>query len=185
MAKTVAAPRSLSGLWGEALTVRELRRHDFEVDWKGGLTAGKDLVVSRGGQEWFVQVKSTQKANGRIAWGRPGQPARDLDARAQSAGAAGAFFVLVQLWTLGDSRFDLDTGVLTITEPPDAKLVGLSALKFADDVDSERARYAATTRGRVGRKGEAKGTLHREDGVIYPLSTGDYPYLSEYVETLG
>jgi hypothetical protein len=64
------------------------------------------------------------------------------------------------------------------------ELVGLTAQRFADDVDAERSDYATTRRVRVGRHGEAVGTLHREDGVIYPLRTGDYPYLSEFAETL-
>jgi hypothetical protein len=184
MTRIVAAPRSLSGLWGEALTVAELRRIGFDVEWEGGLTVGKDLIAIRSGKTWHVQVKTTQKPNGWIAWAKNGQPARDFDERARAAGASGAFYVLVQIWTQGTSEFDLDSLVLTITAPPDAKLVGLTAYKFADDVDTERIRYSKDERIRVGRNGESIGSLHREDGVIYPIGTGNYPYLHEFAATL-
>jgi len=185
MAQINAAPSGLSGLWGEALAVAELRRIGFEVDWQGGLTAGKDFIARRSGEVWHVQVKTTQKKDGAIAWGKTGQPARDLDARARSTGATGAFFILVQIWTVGTSEFNLDTQVLTITAPPDAKLVGLTAAKFADDVDAARAGYATTPRTRIGRNGEAIGTLHQESGLLYPLHTGSYPYLWEFTETFS
>lgn len=184
MPRHVAAPKSLSGLWGEALTVKALGDLGFEVEWQGGLTPGKDLIASRGEAVWHVQVKSTQKPNGWVAWARDGSQAREFDARAKASGAAGAFYVLVQIWTPGEANFDLESGQLTITAPPDAALVALSAETFARDVDAERKSYATTRRVRVGRGGEAIGTLHREDGVIYPLRTGNYPSLTEFVANL-
>ncbi|TIH29824.1 hypothetical protein [Subtercola vilae] len=184
MSRLAAAPKQLSGLWGEALTVKALRDLGFEVEWQGGLTTGKDLIASRGGAVWHVQVKSTQKPNGWVAWTGDGTRARELDARAKATGAAGAFYVLVQIWTPGEANFDLESGQLTISAPPDAVLVALGAEKFAGDVDAERKSYAETKRVRVGRAGEAIGTFHREDGVIYPLRTGDYSYLTEFAANL-
>lgn len=184
MSRLAAAPKQLSGLWGEALTVKALRDLGFEVEWQGGLTPGKDLIASRGGAVWHVQVKSTQKPNGWVAWTRDGTPAREFDARAKATGAAGAFYVLVQIWTPGEANFDLESGHLTITAPPDAVLVALGAETFAGDVDAERKSHAEIKRVRVGRAGEAIGTFHREDGVIYSPSTGDYPYLTEFAANL-
>ncbi|WP_461170742.1 hypothetical protein [Arthrobacter sp. Z1-15] len=177
-------PKSLSGLWGEALVVKELREHGFSVRWDGGLTHGHDLVAERDGNWWLVQVKTTQNKKGWIAWGKDGSSALALDEKARNAGGAGAFYVLVQIHDQGEHSFDLDAGVLTIKIPTNAALVALSAAQLAESVDGERTVYGQTPRSRTGRNGEAVGTLHSADGLLYPLATQDHPYLHEFAATL-
>lgn len=182
--KNAKAPKFLSGLWGEALVVRELRELGFTVKWDGGLTHGHDLTAERDGNWWLVQVKTTQNKKGWVAWGKNGSSALALDEKARKAGGAGAFYVLVQIHDQGDHEFDIDAGVLTIKMPANAALVALSAKQLAEAVDRERAIYGQTPRSRTGRNGEEVGTLLSPDGLLYPLATQDHPYLHEFAATL-
>lgn len=184
MVSSIAAPKSLSGLWGEALTVKSLRHAGFDVDWEGGLKVGRDLVATRHERTWHVQVKTTQKPNGWVAWARNGQAAYDLDSRAKASGTTGAFYVTVQIDEAGAHTFDLDKGLLSIHLPTAVRLTALTAQEWGDDVNEERKNYATRRRVRVGRLGEAIGEFHREDGVIYPLRSYDYPSLTEFVANL-
>lgn len=184
MPPTSSVPPLLSGLWGEALAVMRLRAAGFDVEWQGGLTVGKDLLASRGGHAWHVQVKATTKPQGWIAWSGNGDRARRLEETARERGASGAIFILVKVVEPGDTGFDLERGVLSISTPRTYDIVGVSAVEFADDVDRERAWYSSQPRKRAGRNGEQVGDLLPADGLRYPVGTSDYPELDEFVKQL-
>lgn len=184
MPSTSSVPPLLSGLWGEALAVMRLREAGFDVDWQGGLTVGKDLVASRDGHSWYVQVKATTRSHGWIAWSGNGDRARLLDETARDRGATGAFFVLVKIVEPGHAGFNLDEGVLSIRTPAEYDIVGVTAIEFADEVDSAREWYSSQPRKRAGRNGEKVGDLLPADGLRYPIETSDYPDLSDFVKTL-
>ena len=183
--RTIAVPNSVVGLWGEALAVKALRREGFDIhSWDGDFTPNRDLIVGREGRRWPVQVRTTRKSTGAIKFEGPGQRARDWQAEAIATGASGAFYIFVQITTPGRSALDLERGLITIAIPEDAVLVAVSAASLADDVDACRRTYGLTPRQRAGKHGERTGDLLPESGAIFPVHTGQYPYLEDFLQTL-
>ncbi len=169
------APSTVTGLWGEAIVIRELRNQGWRVDWDGGLTRGRDLRAARGERTVHVQVKTTTSHDGRIAWTGDGARARDWSASVESEGAQ-AIYALVYLPDAADVDFDLESGVMTVQLPRNHNLAFVPAEQFADDVDLARAEYGSRLRKVRGRNGEAVGTPLSPNGLRYPVFASDYDF---------
>ncbi|NMN99867.1 hypothetical protein HH308_01390 [Gordonia sp. TBRC 11910] len=168
-------PSTVTGLWGEAIVVQDLRNQGWRVDWDGGLTRGRDLRATLGDRTVHVQVKTTTSGDGRIAWAADGARARDWSASVEIEGAQ-AIYALVYLPDAADVDFDLESGVMTIQLPRNHKVAFVPAEQFADDVDVARAEYGSRVRKVRGRNGEAVGTPLSPDGLRYPVCAFDYDF---------
>lgn len=133
---------------------------------------------------WEVQVKATSASHGGIAWRKPGDKASDWAKAARDRGATDAFFVFAQINEPGTYNFDLTKGRLIIDTPKKYALVAATADQFAHDVDQSRDTYRQTERKRGGRNGEKVGDFLSAENLQYPVTTGEYPPLADFIKTL-
>lgn len=175
-------PKTIVGLWGEALAVEGLEFAGFSVVWSGGFTRGHDMTAVRGGKSWRVQVKCTTQIHGLIAWRGPGDRARTLNAASIVDGHAGAFFVLVHVQSAPPPSFT--DGAIVIPKPTTSKVTGTDAVTFGARVDEARGVYGSTARQRVGRNSEPIGSMLNPDGLAYPVAVEQYDDLGVFVQAL-
>jgi len=184
MAERLASvPTSITGLWGEAAVVLTLRSAGCAVEWDGGMTRGGDMrAASPNGSPLHLQVKTSTVADGRIAWKREGQPARDWGEQVTATGAT-PLYVFVHFPTPAAASVDLEARSLTVTMPSDFLVTATTAAQFADDVDAARVEYGQRLRQRDDRFGRAGEPLSA-DGLQYPVCADDYLALSEVLGTV-
>ena len=125
---------SITGLRGEAAAVLTLRSTGCTVEWDGGMTRGGDMRASSpSGIPLHLQVETSPAVDGRIAWKKEGQPARDWATLVEQHGVT-PLYVFVHFLTPAAASVDLEARSLTVTMPSNFLVTATTAAQFADDV---------------------------------------------------